>query len=99
MVARVGVSEAKRHELLDEYPVLKEKEGEKVAQFKFTVCLLPGGTKKISGLPLHEAAVASTLSVQDEDLKKLLATSANPKSRKKKAKAKEGAEEAKEAKS
>lgn len=95
MVARVGVSEAKRHELLDEYPVLKEKEGDKVAQFKFTVCLLPGGTKKIAGLPLNEAAVASTLSVQDEDLKKLLATSANPKSRKKKAKAKEGAEEAK----
>lgn len=95
MVARVGVSEAKRHELLDEYPVLKEKEGEKVAQFKFTVCLLPGGTKKITGLPLNEAAVASTLSVQDEDLKKLLATSANPKSRKKKAKAKEGGEEAK----
>merc|ERR1719156_8688 len=44
-VARVGVSEAKRHELLDEYPVLKEREKEVVAQFKFTVLLLPGGTK------------------------------------------------------
>merc|ERR1711912_3206 len=33
-VARVGVSEAKRHELLDEYPVLKEREKEFVAQFK-----------------------------------------------------------------
>merc|ERR1719145_336424 len=41
-VARVGVSEAKRHELLEEYPVMKEKEKETVAQFKFTVLLLPG---------------------------------------------------------
>merc|ERR1712196_291802 len=87
-VARVGVSEAKRHELLEEYPVLKEKDKEVVAQFKFTVCLLPGGTKKITGLPLNESQVASSLSVQDEDLKKLLASSANPKNRKKK-KAKE----------
>merc|ERR1712188_325706 len=31
-VARVGVSEAKRHELLEEYPVLKEKDGCFVAQ-------------------------------------------------------------------
>merc|ERR1712125_186632 len=51
-VARVGVSEAKRHELLEEYPVLKEKDGETIAQFKFTVLLLPGGTKRITGLPL-----------------------------------------------
>merc|ERR550537_2100278 len=53
-VARVGVSEAKRHELLDEYPVLKEREKEVVAQFKFTLLLLPGGTKKITGLALSD---------------------------------------------
>merc|ERR1719378_273183 len=81
-VARVGVSEARRHELLEEYPVLKEKEGQQVAQFKFTVLLLPGGTKKITGLPLG-------------DLKKLLASSANPK-KKKKNKGKEAKEDAKE---
>merc|ERR1712178_588273 len=34
-VARVGVVEARRHELLEEYPVLKEKPEEIVAQFKF----------------------------------------------------------------
>merc|ERR1712048_408009 len=51
-VARVGVTEAKRHQLLDDYPVVKEKEMQFVAQFKFTVLLLPGGTKKITGLPL-----------------------------------------------
>lgn len=94
-VARVGVSEAKRHELLEEYPVLKEKEKEIVAQFKFTVLLLPGGTKKITGMPLNEAQVASTLSIQNEDLKKLLSSSANPKKQKKK-KSKEPKDEKKE---
>eukprot|EP00933_Yihiella_yeosuensis_P026392 TRINITY_DN2046_c0_g2_i1.p1 TRINITY_DN2046_c0_g2~~TRINITY_DN2046_c0_g2_i1.p1 ORF type:complete len:407 (-),score=141.58 TRINITY_DN2046_c0_g2_i1:77-1219(-) len=88
-VARVGASEAKRHELLEEYPVLKEKEGEVVAQFKFTALLLPGGTKKVTGLPLGdlEKQAASKLEVQDEDLKKLLASSANPKKKKKNKKA------------
>merc|ERR1712226_434004 len=85
-VARIGVSEARRHELLEEYPVLKEKEGEFIAQFKFTVLLLPGGTKKITGLPLGnlEKQLASSCSVQNEEVKKLLATSANPKKAKKK---------------
>merc|ERR1712060_690904 len=85
-VARVGVSEAKRHELLEDYPVLSEKNGEIIAQFKFTVLLLPGGTKKVTGLALDEANVASACSVQDEELKKLLASSANPKKSKKKKK-------------
>merc|ERR1712113_1189718 len=85
-VARVGVSEAKRHELLEEYPVLQEKPGEFIAQFKFTVLLLPGGTKKITGLPLGdlEKQLTPSCSVKDEEIKKLLATSANPKKAKKK---------------
>merc|ERR1711865_1349006 len=85
-VARIGVSEAKRHELLDEYPVLMEKREEFVAQFKFTVLLLPGGTKKVTGLEFGalKDQAASSKSVQDEDLRKLLATSANPKKAKKK---------------
>lgn len=85
-VARVGVAEAKRHELLEEYPVLKEREKEFVAQFKFTVLLLPGGTKKITGLPFTalEKQAKSAKSVEDEDMKKLLASSSNPKKAKKK---------------
>merc|ERR1712151_513638 len=69
-VARIGVSEAKRHELLEEYPILKERDGQFVAQFKFTVLLLPGGTKRITGLPFGrlEAQVASPNSVEDEGL-------------------------------
>merc|ERR1711862_791144 len=85
-VARVGVSEAKRHELLEEYPVIKERDKEFVAQFKFTVLLLPGGSKKVTGLALGdlEKQVVSSCSVQDEEMKKLLASSANPKKQKKK---------------
>merc|ERR1719482_76970 len=85
-MARVGVSEAKRHELLHEYPVLREREGEFVAQFKYTVLLLPGGTKRITGLPLGklEKQCKSACTIENEDIKKLLATSANPKKAKKK---------------
>merc|ERR1712130_92147 len=85
-VARIGVSEAKRHELLEEYPVLKENDTEVVAQFKFTVLLLPGGTKRITGLPLGklETQLAAQNSVEDEDLKELLSSSSNPKKNKKK---------------
>merc|ERR1712060_375057 len=85
-VARLGVVEAKRHELLDEYPVLHEREGEIVAQFKFTLLLLPGGTKKITGLAVDDKTVASSCTVKAEELKKILATSANPKKQKKKKK-------------
>jgi len=90
-VARVGVSEATRHELVHGYPVMQEKAGSVVAQFKFTVLLLPGGTKKITGLALSSPEeVVSQLEVKDEDLKKLLATSSNPKKKKKKDTKKDG---------
>lgn len=93
-VARVGVSEAKRHELLDEYPVLKEKNDEFVAQFKVTVLLLPGGTKQVTGLPLGDLATqaASSKSIKNEDLKKLIASSKNPKKKKKQAAKADGEE-------
>jgi len=95
-MARLGVSEAKRHELLEEYPVLTERSKEFVAQFKFVVLLLPGGTKKVTGLPIGEAAekqLATSLAVKDEELIKLLKTSANPKKAKKKNKDAEKKEE------
>eukprot|EP00429_Kryptoperidinium_foliaceum_P084260 CAMPEP_0176233106 /NCGR_PEP_ID=MMETSP0121_2-20121125/25650_1 /TAXON_ID=160619 /ORGANISM="Kryptoperidinium foliaceum, Strain CCMP 1326" /LENGTH=423 /DNA_ID=CAMNT_0017572483 /DNA_START=1 /DNA_END=1269 /DNA_ORIENTATION=+ len=97
-VARVGVSEAKRHELLEEYPVLKEKEGQTVAQFKYTVLLLPRGPKRITGLPLGslETQVKSSLEVKDEEMKKVLATSTNPKKVKKKKAAQDGDKDEKE---
>merc|ERR1712046_307753 len=40
---RMGVVECVKHSLFTEYPVLFDKEGTFVAQFKFTVMLLPSG--------------------------------------------------------
>lgn len=90
-LAKVGISEAKRHQLVHEYPVLKETAKEFVAQFKFTVLLLPGGTKRITGLPFGdgEKQLVTSCEVKDEGLKALLATSANPKKKKKAAAKKE----------
>jgi len=97
-MARVGVVEARRHGLLNEYPTTSAKAGEFVAKFRFTALLLPGGTKKVTGLPLGdlEKQVKSSLSVKDEEMVKLLATSTNRKKQKKKAKEAKD-EEAKEA--
>merc|ERR1719310_1134116 len=98
-VGRVGVSEATRHELLHTYPVLKEKPGDFVAQFKFTLLLLPGGTKKITGIDFGQAEVLPTAGpIKDEEILKLLMTSAKPKkNKKKKAKEAEGAKDGAEA--
>jgi len=43
--------------------------GEFVAQFKYTVILMPNGPLKITGLPFEADMYKSEHSVQDEDLK------------------------------
>jgi len=97
--ARIGINEAKRHEILFEYPVMTEKRNETVAQFKFTVLLLANGVKKITGFTeLTPAGVAGTegnalLQSQyncdgNEELKELLNKAVgNKKRRNKKSKA------------
>jgi len=50
---RIGIKEIVSHDLLDSYPVLYEKEGEFVAQYKFTALILPKHTIKLTaGFPL-----------------------------------------------
>merc|ERR1712010_219321 len=92
--ARMGVVECAGHRLVEPFQVLYEKEGEHVAQFKFTVLLMPNGPHKITGLPFEEELFSSEHSVKDADIQKLLKTSANPKSAKKKKKAAEKAVDA-----
>merc|ERR1712218_715743 len=82
--ARMGVVECVTHKLIEPFQVLYEKEGEAVAQFKFTVLLMPNGPHKITGLPFDEAIYKSEKSVNDLEIQKLLKTSANPKAAKKK---------------
>merc|ERR1712002_156184 len=89
--ARMGVVECVTHKLIEPFQVLYEKEGEYVAQFKFTVLLMPNGPMKITGLPFDEALYKSEKSLIDGEILKLLKTSANPKAAKKKKKAAEKA--------
>lgn len=43
--------------------------GEVVAQFKYTVILMPNGPLKITGLPVESEMYESEYSVEDEELK------------------------------
>jgi curved DNA binding protein len=89
--ARMGVVECVTHKLIEPFQVLFDKEGAYVAQYKFTVLLMPNGPHKITGLPFDEAVCKSEKSVEDPEIQKLLKTSANPKAAKKKKKAAEKA--------
>ncbi|RWS30163.1 proliferation-associated protein 2G4-like protein [Leptotrombidium deliense] len=90
--ARMGIVECVKHKLLEPFNVLYEKDGELVAQFKFTVLLMPSGSHKITGIPLDLEMYKSENKIEDESIKNLLVKSAGPKSNKKKKKAKNAAE-------
>lgn len=72
VTAKLGVSESLKHELLNAYPVLTEKKGDLVAQFKITVMILQGGTISITGLPVDLAKFKSENSITDEAILHLL---------------------------
>lgn len=72
--AKVGVKECVDHDLLQEFPVVIEKEGEFVAQFKSTVAIFPSKTVVLAGaLPFDAAKLdAATHSIKDEAVKALV---------------------------
>nr|KAF6495964.1 hypothetical protein HJG63_010251 [Rousettus aegyptiacus] len=82
----MGVVECAKHELLQPFNVLYEKEGEFVAQFKFTVLLMPNGPMRITSGPFEPDLYKSEMEVQDAELKALLQSSASRKTQKKKKK-------------
>ena len=65
----MGVVECTKHSLVEPFNVLYEREGEFVAQFKFTVLLMPNGPLKITGLPFDSENYVSEFEVKDEELK------------------------------
>ena len=72
--AKVGVKECLEHDLMMPYPVLQDKPGEFVAQFKATVCVLPRSTAVIAGgKAIDLENCKSDKAVTDEGLKALLA--------------------------
>ncbi|OII76584.1 proliferation-associated protein 2G4 [Cryptosporidium andersoni] len=86
-VARLGILECLRHNLLYPYPVIVEKSGGFVAAFKCTILILPSGVKRITGLPFSQESICETeYKVINEDLRALLATSLSLKKKKKKPK-------------
>jgi len=97
--ARLGVIECAKHDLMEPYPVYFEKDSEFVAEFKYTVLIMPNGTMKITGLPLDLEAYQTENQITDESLKNLLQSSLNIKKKKKKNKKKTGAKKEGEAES
>ncbi|WOO79287.1 Proliferation-associated protein 2G4 [Vanrija pseudolonga] len=73
--ARMGVQEAVAHGLLKPYEVTQTVAGSVVAEFFFTLALLPAGPLLLSPQPVWYSAdkVKSDKSIQDEDLKNLIA--------------------------
>ncbi|XP_017694140.1 PREDICTED: proliferation-associated protein 2G4 [Lepidothrix coronata] len=67
-------------------PSDQQKAGEFVAQFKFTVLLMPNGPMRITSGPFEPELYKSDFEVQDGELKALLQSSASRKTQKKKKK-------------
>jgi methionine aminopeptidase len=65
-VARLGLKECLDHELLIPYPVLVEKVGTFVAQFKITVMITKGKTTALNGLPINESLFKSEHEIKDQ---------------------------------
>jgi len=63
---RMGISDIVKHELVDTYPVLWEKEGEFIAQFQFTLLIMPNSTVRLNG-PYPLPHVSSVYSVDNDD--------------------------------
>ncbi|KAI5449709.1 hypothetical protein NCC49_004170 [Naganishia albida] len=72
--ARMGVQEAVQHGLLRPYDVVYTKEGTQVAEFFFTLALLPAGPLLLSPAPVWYSAdkVKSDASTKNEEYKTLL---------------------------
>ena len=82
--ARMGVTECVNHQVMEAYEVMYDKEGEFIAQFKYTVMLRPSGNYKITGIPFDCSMYESDYSIKKEDLASLLAQSISKKGKKKK---------------
>lgn len=87
--AKVGVKECLGHDLIMSYPVLAEKKGEFVAQFKATVAVQPKSTAILCGARPLADGVKSEKSIKNDELKALIASELWKKEEKKKEKKKE----------
>ena len=69
---RVGLAECVKNELLHPYPVLSEKKGEVVAQFKYTIAIRKEGPLIIAGNTIDLSKYTSQYKVANENVLNLL---------------------------
>jgi len=89
--AKMGVVECVNHEILEPFQVLYERDGEFVAQFKFTVLLMPNGPLKITGADFDPEQCSTENKIENDEILSLLKTSTKRKAAKKKKRAAEKA--------
>lgn len=89
--AKVGVKECVEHDLITGYPVLTEKAGEVVAQFKCTIAVLPRSTVVLAGSEVAFPAdrFETDKKIADEELVALINSDLWKKADKKKGKKEE----------
>ena len=74
-LAKIGVVECVQHELLHMYPILTEKKGDLVSQFKYTVAVKESGPYLVSGLSIDVSKFTSEHKITNEEVLKILSES------------------------
>jgi hypothetical protein len=69
---KLGLSECVKNELLHPYPVLSEKKGEIVAQFKYTVAVRNDNPIIICGLPIDVTKYETDKKITDDKINEIL---------------------------
>uniref|UniRef100_H2YPS3 Peptidase M24 domain-containing protein n=1 Tax=Ciona savignyi TaxID=51511 RepID=H2YPS3_CIOSA len=82
----MGIVECCKHGLCTMFPVMWEKEGELVAQFKFTVLLMPNMPMRITDSFYDPDCYKSSFKIEDAEILNLLNTSTSKRAAKKKKK-------------
>jgi len=82
--ARFGLGELEKHGLIHPYPILYEKPGEIVAQFKYTALIGQSGAVRVTDQPL--TYVQSQYAIEDPEIKDLLSKQVSLKKKSKKKK-------------
>ena len=83
--ARMGISECRSHGLVEEYPVIYERQGDQVVHIKFTLLILPSGPARVTGfIPIEGGYTSDKTEALPEDIKEVLAQVVEKKKKKKK---------------
>ncbi|KAG0271714.1 Proliferation-associated protein 2G4 [Linnemannia exigua] len=77
--ARMGLLECIKHNVVTAYDVMEEEKGEFVAQFLFTVCVMPSGPLRITNTPIDLETIQTEKKIADEEILALLASEIKPK--------------------